>query len=134
MDDAPRNELQSGVTGSDDVVLDPALVAQLREMAAAGRGDFVSRVAALYCEHAPKALVDIVAAYAADDAQAMASAAHALKSMSLNAGAKRVAALAGAIEKRGREAGSTVHRAEIAQLEAAIAEASAELGQMAQAA
>jgi signal transduction histidine kinase/CheY-like chemotaxis protein len=84
-------------------VLDAAVVGQLREMAAMGRSDFVRRITDLYLEHAPKALSEAVAAQRAGDVKALASAAHALKSMSLNAGAKQVSALAARIEEHARQ-------------------------------
>ena len=121
-------------TGNEDAVLDAALVAQLREMAAMGRVEFVARVVALYREHAPAAFVDIATATAAGDAEAMAQAAHALKSMSYNAGAKQVAALAGALEKMGRSEGRIAGGDELEKLKAAIAAACEQLSDMAQAA
>ena len=101
---------------SEDAVLDEAAVAQLREMAALGRADFVQRVTGLYFEHAPEALADI---RAASDAAALASAAHALKSMSLNIGAKQVSALTARIEANAR-AGETDAAADIEALAAAL--------------
>ena len=118
----------------DDDILDAALVAQLREMAAMGRGDFVARVTGLYREHAPRALFDMEAACAAQDCNALGKDAHALKSMSLNAGARQVAALAGAIEKAAREEQRVASKKEIAALQAAISEACKHLQAMADAA
>ena len=120
--------------GADDAVLDSTLVAQLRDMAAMGRGDFVVRVTSLYREHAPKALADIEAAHAAQDSDALGRAAHALKSMSYNVGAKRVAALSAALEKQARENSSAGGIEEIANLHAAISEACSQLQTMADAA
>ncbi len=88
---------------ADDATLDPALIAQLREMASAGRPDFVVRVTSLYREHAPKAVMDIVAGFDAGDQEAVGKAAHALKSMSFNAGARRVAAAAAEMEQTARQ-------------------------------
>ena len=73
-------------------------MAQLDQMQAAGKGDFVRKVHGLYLEHAPIAMTRLRDAATAGDAEACAQAAHALKSMSYNVGAARVAALAQEIE------------------------------------
>lgn len=90
---------------SDLPMLDTALIAQLRDMASAGRGDFLGRVTQLYQTHAPESLAALRSAIAASDSQAAAQAAHALKSMSMNIGARRVAAEAAAMEAQSRETG-----------------------------
>ncbi len=86
-----------------DVLLDPAVTAQLAEFAAAGRGDFVERVRGLYRENAPGAVDALDLAAEAGDADEAAKAAHALKSMSFNIGAAAVAARCAEIESAGRE-------------------------------
>ncbi len=73
-----------------------------------GRSDFVTRVVGLYRSHAPEAVGRMAAACRNRDAAEMTSAAHALKSMSLNLGAKAVATVAGEIEKAAREEGRVV--------------------------
>ena len=112
---------------ADNGVLDSALVAQLREMAALGRSDFVLRVTALYREHAPVAMTDIESAHAAQDAGELGKAAHALKSMSYNVGAKRVSLLADQLELQARDSHEPVTDAQIKSLRDAIAEACFEL-------
>jgi signal transduction histidine kinase/CheY-like chemotaxis protein len=107
--------------------LDAALIAQLRELAAAGRGDFLARVTGLYREHAPTTVDELLAAHAAHDSKALAQAAHALKSMSLNIGAQQVAHLAGALEHDVRNAGRWPDPDRIAALGQAVAEACAAL-------
>jgi EAL domain-containing protein (putative c-di-GMP-specific phosphodiesterase class I)/signal transduction histidine kinase/CheY-like chemotaxis protein len=79
-------------------LLDPVVQAELADMAAAGRADFVSRVRALYRDNAPNAAAAVAEYAAAGDALETARAAHSLKSMSLNIGARAVAELAGKIE------------------------------------
>jgi two-component system sensor histidine kinase BarA len=71
-------------------------------MAANGRADFVSRVCGLYLDHAPKTQDALERALADRDVEAAGSAAHALKSMSYNIGAMRLARLAGDIERAAR--------------------------------
>lgn len=86
-------------------LLDPEVTAQLAGMAAAGREDFVQRVRQLYRDNAPAAAQALADAAEASDAEAGARAAHALKSMSLNIGAKALAEEAGRLEAQARNAG-----------------------------
>ena len=90
---------------ADPTLFDPEVVAELAAMADAGRGDFVARVRGLYRDNAPEAGRRVSAAVAAGDAAEVARAAHALKSMSLNIGARAVADLAARLESAGREGG-----------------------------
>jgi HPt (histidine-containing phosphotransfer) domain-containing protein len=56
----------------------------------------------LYAEHAPQSAIEIANAFAESDLERLGKAAHALKSMSLNIGARRVAAAASEIERVAR--------------------------------
>ncbi|WP_245777304.1 EAL domain-containing protein [Brevundimonas viscosa] len=87
---------------ADDDLFDPALRGELRTMAENGRADFVARVEGLYAENAPLRLADVRAAADAGDLEALARAAHALKSMSLSLGARAVASAASAMETAAR--------------------------------
>ncbi len=111
--------------------LDGATVRQLQEMAALGRADFLSRVIALYDDHAPKAAQDIDVAARGGDAEALARAAHALKSMSGNVGARQVVAIAAELERLGRAGAITEARLVARDLGPAIEEARAALGRLA---
>lgn len=84
-------------------VIDPERLAEFASFRAIGRDDFVRRVVTLYLQHAPPALADMREHLAAGDGAALARAAHALKSMSLNIGATSVAAIAGRIEASASE-------------------------------
>ncbi|MBK9082831.1 MAG: response regulator [Rhizobiales bacterium] len=86
---------------SDD--LDEATIGQLAALASAGRGDVLTRVIGLYAEHTPKALSDIDIALRGSAAEEAARAAHALKSMSYNVGARKVAAACADVERLSRE-------------------------------
>jgi EAL domain-containing protein (putative c-di-GMP-specific phosphodiesterase class I) len=81
------------------------VTAELASMAAGGRSDFVARVRKLYRDNAPDAAKRVIAAAAAADAVEAAKAAHALKSMSLNIGARAVAEIAARIESDARDCG-----------------------------
>ncbi|MCC7265884.1 MAG: EAL domain-containing protein [Caulobacteraceae bacterium] len=93
-------------------LLDAQVTDDLRRMAAGGRAEFVERVLNLYRRHAPEAVKRL--AEAAHDPAEAARAAHALKSMSLNVGARAVADLAARIEAEGRA--EVVDRAAILEL------------------
>ncbi len=85
-----------------DPVLDRTVLASLAEMQGAGTS-LVDRVTKLYLQHAPRALARLAECAGGDNPAAIAEAAHALKSLSLNVGATRVARLAGEIEMAARE-------------------------------
>ena len=108
---AARVEVQSAAAPQADVMLyggepliDPEIAGQLAAMASAGRTEFVDRVHSLYRDNAPKSFARLSEAVAASDADAAAKAAHALKSMSYNVGARIVSRMAGDIEASAREA------------------------------
>ncbi len=84
-------------------LIDEEIAAQLAAMAAAGRKEFVDRVHGLYRDNAPESVDKLAQAVAKADADAAAKAAHALKSMSYNVGARIVARMAGDIEASARE-------------------------------
>ena len=84
--------------GADGSAIDAKVLEGLREMSG-GDNAAVARIVGLYRTHAPKSVDAIDAAFAAGDREALASAAHALKSMSANIGAAAVAAAAVAIER-----------------------------------
>jgi two-component system, NarL family, sensor histidine kinase BarA len=95
---APAAALYGG-----EPLIDEEVAAQLAAMAAAGRAEFVERVHGLYRENAPQSIARLAEAIAIADAEGAARAAHALKSMSYNVGARVVARMAGDIELSARE-------------------------------
>jgi signal transduction histidine kinase/EAL domain-containing protein (putative c-di-GMP-specific phosphodiesterase class I)/CheY-like chemotaxis protein len=103
---AQVEEYEPAVSDNDPtspVLIDPVIAAELAHMADTGRADFVERVTRLYREHAPIAVRSMVEAAGAGDRTETARAAHALKSMSGNIGARAVADIAGRIEAAARE-------------------------------
>ncbi|HTX50034.1 MAG TPA: EAL domain-containing protein [Caulobacteraceae bacterium] len=84
-------------------LLDPQVTGELARMAAAGKGDFVARVRRLYRENAPTAVKALIEASTNQDAEGAARAAHALKSMSLNMGARLVAETSSRLEAQARD-------------------------------
>ncbi|HZZ86999.1 MAG TPA: EAL domain-containing protein [Caulobacteraceae bacterium] len=97
----PRPAAAIGAPASD--LLDPQVTGELARMAASGKADFVFRVRRLYRENAPEAVKQLIEACVAGDAEAAARAAHALKSMSLNMGARLVAETAARLEAQARD-------------------------------
>jgi EAL domain-containing protein (putative c-di-GMP-specific phosphodiesterase class I)/CheY-like chemotaxis protein/HPt (histidine-containing phosphotransfer) domain-containing protein len=86
-------------------LLDPQVGVELARLAAAGKADFVDRVRRLYRENAPVAVKAVIDAAVARDPEATVRSAHALKSMSLNMGARLVAETAARIESQARDMG-----------------------------
>jgi signal transduction histidine kinase/EAL domain-containing protein (putative c-di-GMP-specific phosphodiesterase class I)/AmiR/NasT family two-component response regulator len=119
----PLEDLAGAASVSPDLI-DAGVAAELAQMADSGRADFVARVIRLYREHAPVAVRSMVDAVAAGDRAETARAAHALKSMSGNIGARAVADMAGRIEAAAREREiapaeiETLHRRLLATLDA----------------
>ncbi len=104
------------VTGSiDDDLFDPVIRGDLLAMVAKGRLDFVERVQTLYAVNAPLRLAEAQAALEDGDADALARATHALKSMSLSLGAAAVAREASDLENAARQ-GSVISPAALASL------------------
>ncbi len=84
-------------------LLDPQVTGELARLAAAGKGDFVERVRRLYRDNAPAAVKALIEAATNRDCEATVQAAHALKSMSSNMGARLVAETAGRLEAQARD-------------------------------
>jgi two-component system sensor histidine kinase BarA len=118
------SEYLAGASAASPELIDAEVAAELAHMADNGRADFVARVVRLYREHAPVAVRAMVEAVAAGDRAETARAAHALKSMSGNIGARAVADMAGRIEAAARERDivtaeiETLHRRLLATLDA----------------
>ena len=83
-------------------LLDPAIRMELAAMAANGRPDFIEKVEGLYAVNAPLRVADMREALKTGNLDALARAAHALKSMSLSLGASMVSAAASEIEQGAR--------------------------------
>jgi signal transduction histidine kinase/CheY-like chemotaxis protein/HPt (histidine-containing phosphotransfer) domain-containing protein len=98
-------------------VLDPAVTAQLLDMARIGGGAAVARIYRLYLETGPSALAEIDQAIQSGSGPQVAKAAHALKSMSLSLGASRAAAASGHLEKAGRQDNAPIYATYRSELE-----------------
>jgi signal transduction histidine kinase/HPt (histidine-containing phosphotransfer) domain-containing protein len=85
---------RQGITGT---LLDQTLLAELRSMPPAGGATMLKELIGLFLEHAPERIAQINQFL--HDPQKMAFHAHALKSMSLNLGATRIAQLCQKLEE-----------------------------------
>jgi two-component system sensor histidine kinase BarA len=108
-------------------LIDPAVFQELQTINGPAGDAFVRRVLGLYADHAPRARDQIAVAARDGDREACARAAHALKSMSHNIGARPVAARAEAIERCARETGMP-EAAEIEALDKLLDATMAEIG------
>ncbi len=90
-------------TQDSAALLDPAILDDISAIRPETEQSFERRIFQLYLDHAPKALDTIIEARTTLDHDAIAAAAHALKSMSFNLGAMRVGRLAGQLEQAARE-------------------------------
>ena len=122
------NETVSRLLPADLDLFDEGVVSALLERGKTGESDFVVRVFDLYRRHAPVSLRDMVQALRHQDWSGVASAAHALKSMSLNIGAKAVAEFCAAIEKTIREEGQKVDIERTAELHTRLDRTLAHIG------
>ncbi|MDP8916480.1 MAG: EAL domain-containing protein [Pseudomonadota bacterium] len=102
-DPEPAVAAPADLAPADDELLDPAVARDLASLAAAGQTDFVAKIHRLYRANAPLTLESMLEAAGALDAEGVARAAHALKSMSFSVGARRVALLCGELETAARE-------------------------------
>ena len=100
-------DVSGGATDLDhgDDLLDAGIFQELQEIDGPDSDTFVRRVFGLYVDHAPRARDQIAIAFRDGDREECAQAAHALKSMSQNIGARAVAASVEAIERCARETG-----------------------------
>jgi two-component system sensor histidine kinase BarA len=99
----PAPQTATAAPQSASELLDPQVTGELARLAASGKSDFVARVRRLYRENAPEAVKTLIQACVAGDADGAARAAHALKSMSLNMGARVVAETAARLEAQARD-------------------------------
>lgn len=106
--------------------LDPAVLDDLLAMAG-GAGAIVERITTLYRSQSAVEIAALQAAVAAHDIEALGRAAHALKSMSYNVGARLLAEGAAGIERAARMEGRVVGEGEIAALSATHARTLEEL-------
>lgn len=106
-------------------LLDQSIIADLREMSPTNGVSMLCELIDLYIESAPVRVTQIV--QAADDPKKLAFHAHALKSMSLNMGCKRIIELAQRLETLGNTGKVTGAMQIIQDLEAAFTQTKVQL-------
>jgi EAL domain-containing protein (putative c-di-GMP-specific phosphodiesterase class I)/HPt (histidine-containing phosphotransfer) domain-containing protein len=119
-EESPEGAATRGPPADGDSILDPEILAQLEDMAAEGRHDFVNRMFSLYLEHAPLAASRIVQTISLRDAKGAADAAHSLKSMSYSIGAIRVSKAAAEIEAFSRTGALALNKVDLGAFAAAL--------------
>ncbi len=102
--------------GQEGPLLDMGTLTHLAEMAATGNAGFLGRILGLYLDHAPRGFEELSRVVAGRDMEAIAQAAHALKSMSVNIGAGRLAERLSEVERNARRDGIALTRAECESL------------------
>ena len=95
----PTTELVATREPVEEDLFDPDITRPLIAGLKSDRAEFVRKVIGLYRGHAPKAADDLAAAHQAGDDEQLARSAHALKSMSLNLGARAVSEASASIER-----------------------------------
>jgi CheY-like chemotaxis protein/HPt (histidine-containing phosphotransfer) domain-containing protein len=106
-------------------LLDPAAISDLRNIPTASRGSLLQEAVGLFLENAPRRMAQI--SESINDAPMLAFHAHALKTLCLNLGAKRIVELSQKLEDLGRT--RNVHGAPVLlrELEAAYAQTRAQI-------
>jgi CheY-like chemotaxis protein/HPt (histidine-containing phosphotransfer) domain-containing protein len=106
-------------------LLDQAVIADLRAMPPADGVSMLQELVGLFLENAPQRIAQI--SQSINDAPMLAFHAHALKSMSLNLGAKRIIELSQKLEELGRTRNVHSAPALLSELEAAFTQTKAQL-------
>ena len=88
-------------------MLDPTALAGIHEVQAPGETDLIAEMVEAFLADAPTYLVQLTNALACDDAEALASAAHALKSGAGYLGARELQSLCVVLENLGRSGHTT---------------------------
>jgi len=87
-------------TATEEALLDPTIIAELRDMPPTDGVSMLHELVDLFLDGAPQRIAQI--GEAIEDPSKLAFHAHALKSMSLNLGAKRIVELSQKLEELGR--------------------------------
>jgi CheY-like chemotaxis protein/HPt (histidine-containing phosphotransfer) domain-containing protein len=103
---------------SRESLLDASILDELRGMTATDEDDIVRELVDLFLEGAPQRMAQIRQALA--DPPALAFHAHALKSLSLNLGAKRIVEICQTLEELGRSGNTTEAAGLLGELEVAF--------------
>jgi CheY-like chemotaxis protein/HPt (histidine-containing phosphotransfer) domain-containing protein len=117
--------VQRSRTGAADNLLDLAIIRELRNLPPSDGADMLQEMVDLFLEGAPQRIAQI--SQTINDGPMLAFHAHALKSISLNLGAKRIVELAQKLEELGRARNVHSAPALLQELETAFAQTKAQL-------
>jgi PAS domain S-box-containing protein len=99
----PRRTFGDGPDTPADAVIDPAVLAGLRELHEPGEEDGTVELIDLFLRDTPKCIESMQAAIARSDAAALRESAHSLKGTASNLGARRLARACADLEKLAKE-------------------------------
>lgn len=116
----PRPSARAPLDTEEPPIVDPSVIEEIAHLQG-DAGDLMARLLGLFREHAPVALERLQAALATRDTSSIAASAHALRSMSANIGAARLASQCALIETAGRSGNLDAARAFSAQLGPSLA-------------
>ncbi len=116
----PAIEPAAAIEDGERELISATIIEQWQQLAAAGRGEFVIRIWSLFREHAPATLKALQNAIDNADLGQAAESAHALKSMSLNMGAEKLADVAMRIETNARSGAGESLAMLVTELEEAL--------------
>jgi signal transduction histidine kinase/DNA-binding response OmpR family regulator/HPt (histidine-containing phosphotransfer) domain-containing protein len=119
----PLAQSAQNITPAVDLgpVLDPEGVAELQALLGCGPAQAIAEIGAILLEYVPPLLDGLRQALARQDAGELARGAHALKSSSGNATAKRLAQLCGELEQLSKAGGLASAEAKLIEVEAEFA-------------
>jgi two-component system sensor histidine kinase/response regulator len=117
---APERVPKTAPADKEPPVLRSEALAQIRALQRPGSPDLVSKVVDLYLDSAPKLVESVRAAVHAGDTEALAGAAHSLKSSSANLGVGRLSDLCKELELQGRRGDLTGAAERLADIEAEL--------------
>jgi PAS domain S-box-containing protein len=103
--DAERTTIDAGARSvtPDEPVIDPAALDAIRQLQRPGEPSLIARIVGAYHEQSPRLISTLRGAAQVQDAQAVARAAHSLRSASANLGASRLAVMCKTLEASARD-------------------------------
>jgi histidine phosphotransfer protein HptB len=115
----------------DPTIINPDAIAALRDLNPGDNDAFLKEIIGIYVDDTPKRIEDLKKSLAAGEIALFTRAAHTIKGSSANVGATAVAAAAERLEAKARSAGLAGVEPLLAQCEAELARAVAELRRLA---
>ena len=110
-----------------DTAIDPAAIANLRDLNPGDNGEFLREIISIYLEDTPKRIGELRASLASGDTASFTRAAHTVKGSSSNVGAVALKGVAERMESISKRQGLGAMASLLADLEAEFTRAAAEL-------